>query len=624
MRFTQSLILGLSLAVVSGCSHCDQCRVRVPVLQRFSGFNTGQGIFSRQRQCSDGILTSNPSVHFASPSDCGCDTTPLDSNEYQTVVEENSNEEYIVTESDSTNSTPDTPEVPEPPSLQLQDKDIDGSLQTPDVKAPELKGTIEKIKPADSNTGYYVPKKSYKPNLNPVIPYVAEAPFHQDVNTNLNNANLNNSFAGSDIEKPTEPQLFVAPAKPSLELSSVETPKPTESLQLEPTPIDSEAIDSEAIEHNAQPEIASQSEFSVAPPKRIKAMQISSSKVIAPPERVQPKILDAVRPVPYAVIQENQTEPVEIQREMLPAKSEINYSPAIDKSQDINVLSAPVVLRAVPVDNHILNDRRRVADARAVDAYGFPSAGRVEFKSLPSLDGESKDQPPVYYSTDQTPFEMPPLDQRIPDPHDSDSHTTIQALPSIEDGDTFTTATSYQVPMDGDASVLSEQSNAIDCGLMDNQMSILEMNQTDDAEQPAANPSASLLRILPPARVDSEVYYQPKSKDNLFRLGAFESDSNSKNAQLKTDQQLRILRMRATTPLDQHAVVPPQVSIKSVVNPIFVRHRHPEAQAAIDAEANKLRMKSRPIFDTERLEASIRGLETEAGDNGQGQRTIDR
>ncbi len=525
-------------------------------------------------------------------------------------------------------TTPEKPAVPIPPSMQLRKgnggaEKSEPAQSTPSA-APLLKGTVE---PVDSDTGYYAPKQRNAPRSSGVVPYVAEAAPNQiqensvlgsdgldtlsDETVDLGSANR----AESEIVEP-------APIETRVESSDIaKLQNPTEQNGSEFDWAPSAPIPPIATESIPKVDVPTAGLSSADEPssstKRIRAIPISSKKYNVQPEATQPVILDEVRPVPFNVTPKLPVEPFEYQREMLPAKSEFQIS--------------PIVLKAFPVPNHIHNDRR-VADARGVDAYGLPNADRVEFRPLPSLGSEPVDETPVYFSTDEAPFEMPPVDQRIPEP---DSHsnqinsTEIQNLLDAQSEDTFTTATSYQVPMDNEIDAATGKSGPN----VGSDKSPAGINAPIGVQPIGVQPvetrttaGNSLLRIVPPLESNGDVYYQPTDVDRVFGLGAFNVNSNPSKSDVVLDQsqRIRILRMRAITPLDPQAVVPPRVNFKSMVNPVFVRRVHPEAHSFVKDGLRLPRDQQRPVFDTERLEASIRGVLPEESGTQNQQRTIDR
>ena len=90
-------------------------------------------------------------------------------------------------------------------------------------------------------------------------------------------------------------------------------------------------------------------------------------------------------------------------------------------------------------------------------------------------------------------------------------------------------------------------------------------------------------------------------------------------------EQIRILRLRATTPIDREQRVPPIVSIRSTMEPIIVRNVYPDAsKPVVNLESTDPKIQASPVFDEDRLETSIQGLSSRAEVESTKSETIDR
>lgn len=170
----------------------------------------------------------------------------------------------------------------------------------------------------------------------------------------------------------------------------------------------------------------------------------------------------------------------------------------------------------------------------------------------------------------------------------------FRPLPAIKHGPRVAMKPTYsQLPMDNDASVLSELASSIDCGLVDR-------GGDKKKEQ---------------SLVPSDVGSSTVSRDNELKIVEA----------IGQPEQVQVLRLRATTPLDQDAHIPPKVSFKSFMKPVIVRHVHPEVDLP---SANRARIIANnqvlPTFDEERLEASIHGLSSRPPEGETETDTIDR
>ena len=535
-RFTSNLVLGLAVVMIGGCSCGERCRI--PLLAKLqTGMNR-------------------------KPCDCdNCSTTRVDCADGNRFIV---NEPWYADQAVQSDQVTDMQQLEAPP--EQEDLPERPPLEQPDVPQPpskELKNgaknpKLPDIKPAvtPDGDGAANPSLPMEPTRSTMLAPVVEdiqqpITFILDKNQESlsqdRNSVLTEDFNGPSTEL-VEPHA-------SKGIASVEN-------QLDET---LDALQEDEVKHEGLNVLKKSGRV-------IKAVPISTSKTLTPThqsEEFQPE-----EAVPGSAEERYGFD--DLQLETLPAKS-----------FDVPV---PIVLRAVPNVNHaaIVN---RVADLRGNDHFGQPVDETV-FNDLPKLDEGEVQEQPVDFSDSDTPFEEPPADNRIPD---FEPVSQFQSQPEIEsESKGFTKPTSYQVPMENDASVLLDAASAVDCGLVDHEWDKNTWNnrRQNQLENHSQTTQQSIVRIVDPKQ-------PPK--------------------------QVQILRLRAFTPLDRKIDVPPVVSFRNVFDPVIVRGTHPEAGLPIAKQESAIpRIQARPTVNSDRLEASIRGLTSRPQVDPVGSNTIDR
>lgn len=315
----------------------------------------------------------------------------------------------------------------------------------------------------------------------------------------------------------------------------------------------------------------SASEFSVLnnSTRRVNATPVSTSK-----QFIEPLEQEVYGPDLHGAVEE----PLEFQREMLPAKSFDTTEPA------------PLVLRAVPNENHIVHDRR-LADKRGVASFGLPTTNNVEFKRLPCLEEDETTDGQNYPSTLDAPFANPSVDKGS---RNIKTAPQNQSIPKMETGlDGFTKSTSYLAPSENSPS------------------SLLLAAATVEAAVAKLKPDDGPKKDTPPIGAISQLIRQ-KSRVKIV---------NPK----KPVEQVQILRMRASTPLDRQNQVPPLVSIKSIMEPVIVRNIHPDASPPVASlESSSPHVQPPPFFKQDPLKDSTPDLSTRHSNKPKDPETIDR
>lgn len=284
-----------------------------------------------------------------------------------------------------------------------------------------------------------------------------------------------------------------------------------------------------------------------------------------------------------------QSTPVFPVNEIKEETSEGHLETVLVKSDGMTV-PAPVVLRAVPNENHVVIDHR-VSDTGGVGGPGSPISEAVSFADLPELEQDGASDEVVDFSDADTPNQEPPANSTIPN---IEPVPQFQGLPPMDtDTESFTTPTSHQGPMENDASVLLEVASAIDCGVVD-----LDWDRTPKQHQ-----------------LNSGSGFTSFTQQSVFRV-------------IKPQppiKQFRILRMRAATSPDRTAQVPPIVSIRSIMETVIVRNVHPEAFLPnANRETTIAEIQASPSLDEKRLDASIQGLSSRPQEDTAEPKTIDR
>jgi hypothetical protein len=290
--------------------------------------------------------------------------------------------------------------------------------------------------------------------------------------------------------------------------------------------------------------------------KRLNATLVSSRK--NPTDT--PRVIHEAKPVPLGLIIDGQADEVEISKTQRPEFAEQPQSNVVLQSRPDPTRPDSSVFGTdqEPAPQHL-----SVADASTVDHYGLPDGSTVPFEQLPPIQGARRNVPLGFPTADESRLEEPPLDNLVPN---------FRSLPEMSPkDDKFTSTTSYQAPT-RDETYGHRASDFIEV-----QNSNGRPSQPDD------------LKAIQ-QRVDSVFRIVPGSSAPPVR-------------------QVQILRLRAATPLDQTAKIPPIVSI-NVDELIIVRGGiHPDVKSPLEnVESPYSTIPSRPIFDEKRLESSIRGL----------------
>jgi hypothetical protein len=531
-RITFCLVLGLTVALAGGCSCGERCRL--PLLHRFCGAMTELAPSSSCDGCNTALGVDDTWYADKSPAP-------------EPVFEASEKMDAEPAPPNPDRPAPELPDVPKPPSKELKNGDVSPKL-------PELKRAAP---PIDDN-GYNAPAKSIparslagpplENELDPsqsitITPESIADPLQLPAETNPSAVSSNRR----SVAKPVEP---VVPLKTVQNEIAPANKKPTTLMQSQSNPQDVS--------------VANQ------PIKKIKATAISTSKNV-----FESPVLKEATPESDGV---NNEESLKIQHERLPAKS-------FDSEA-----AAPIVLRAVPTERHIVTDRR-IADRRGIGGLGLPTTDTVAFKDLPTLEEDATSDAPVNFSTPDEHFEEPPSDSRIPE---IELVPQYRSLPPMEPGqDGFTKPTSYQVPVENTASALLTAMSAVDAEMVDQDSSHnLKKNEIQSSAIAQLIPHRSRVKIV-----------------------------NTK----PTAGQVRILRLRAATPIDREQSIAPIVSIKSIMEPVIVRSVHPDANLpTLNLETAVPGIQAPSVLDEDRLGASIRGLSSRPEAEQTGSKTIER
>lgn len=521
MRFSFCLILGLSVTLMSGCSHCDKCRI--PFLKRLNGCRVAKNTDCGCR--NDVIGVQNCAVEKPG---YGL-SYPVVPNPYLSPV-----------------SQPETGVIPTQPSHQLR------------AGKQEL-GAANTNAPSDKDTASFQPRPSQ-----------GETEFRVDSVSPPKSENL----AARETADPD--QLLLPQLGRTLPILYPEPP----AHQVEPaTGGDITSI-----------------------PRPLRALRASSATKVP-----EPPMVGGANNTPSDTNNEEVTHQPETETEFDYQQDTIEEPIDFRKSPLPAGNGYPIVLRARPTEGYRANNS--ATGNSPVSASDLANSKTFYFQELPPVEGNQVDRELVFPSTNHLPFE---------EPSRFNETQGIKALPALNElrngGSAFksesqgliTSATSYQ----------TEFTDTVASGKASG--SFEEVGNTDASENAIGEDVYS-----------GSAYGQVGARGGIATSSQSADRSSFTIVQTPISQRLehlQILRLRAVTPQDRAAVVPPVVNL-GFAEPVILRGgMHPDVLLPI-VKREPVAPRNQPWPNANRLEASRRGLAPGDYRNNNGNQqspTIDR